>query len=91
MTMPMMSSARWKTVNSLNRQSFLKQLKRRAAINAGHDWWQVHAETGDLVVEYNSPGGNSQEKEDVQEVATIESTKKIILLTKRQRETQREL
>ena len=27
-----------------------------------HDWWQVHAETGDLVVEYNSPVGNSQEK-----------------------------
>ena len=26
------------------------------------------------MVEYNSPGGNSQVKEDVQEVATIEST-----------------
>ena len=42
----------------------------------GHDWWQVHAGTGDLVVEYNSPGGNSQEKDDVQEVATIESTRR---------------
>ena len=27
-------------------------------------------------MEYNSPGGNSQEKEDVQEVATIESTRR---------------
>ena len=41
----------------------------------GHGWWQIHAETRYLVVEYNNPGGNSLEKEDVQEVATIKSTK----------------
>ena len=28
------------------------------------------------MVEYNSPGGNSQEKEDVQEVATIKSARR---------------
>ena len=42
-------------------------------MTAGHDWWQVHAEAGDLVVEYHNTGGNYQEKQDVQEVATIES------------------
>ena len=47
-----------------------------------HYWWQVHAETGDLVVEYNSSGGNSQEKEDVQEVAIIESTRRSCCLQK---------
>ena len=43
------------------------------------------------MVEYNSSGDNSQEKEDVQEVATIESTRRSCCLQRgRERERSKE-
>ena len=41
------------------------------------------------MVEYYSPGGNSQDKEDVQEVATIESTRRSCYLKKAKRDAKR--
>ena len=42
------------------------------------------------MVEYNSPGGNSKEKGDVQEVATIESTRRSCCLqSDKEREAKR--